>query len=457
VSAHFAVKKSIKKLIRFGLNKEQILSSLKSSPECKDIREPILAALVSQTCSEYPDYESIQELLRSKIIIDRMAEDNHIILVDPLRRTVEKYDKSRAFQMLDPKVDLRDRIYTCKLDYNPLKSSFLYRENRVWKYNNYVPPEWKRDHFYSCGEVPVVKTSEIPSLYRKFLMHLVNNHVGSFNYILDWLANAIQARNYCILTTIGKQGIGKGMLGEIMKLIVGNENYAKTDNRLLDKEFNSQINNKVIVYLDEIEVRKTSQENKLKDLINNHIEVEKKGVDAKMTKNYASFYLSSNNLDAIKIPADDRRFSIVELTSSKLYTVMTSAEISSLLDPSNVAEFARFLYYRKVDPEKMLRVFKTTRSIELRLNNLKGWQEWFIEDYCFDHAGEDILIDDVKQIIQEKFGFSIAPGRPAFQKLETLFPERFRVKSRKFEDRENPDKKKTRYFLQIQPWEDLNV
>ncbi len=67
----------------------------------------------------------------------------------------------------------------------------VYKEGDQWVYNQYNPPFWQADQFYSQGKVLVTKQNSIPKLYRDFIMHLVNGDEKSFNYIIDWLANAI--------------------------------------------------------------------------------------------------------------------------------------------------------------------------------------------------------------------------------------------------------------------------
>jgi hypothetical protein len=55
-------------------------------------------------------------------------------------------------------------------------------------------------------------------------------------------------------------------------------------------------------------------------------------------------------MDAVKLSADDRRFSIVCLTEKKLIEVMRSDEIKALTMPENIDKLARYLYYRPGKP-----------------------------------------------------------------------------------------------------------
>lgn len=76
-------------------------------------------------------------------------------------------------------------------------------------------------------------------IYKDFFEHLVNNDKDSFDYLLDWLSFSITGRNQTMLVAVGEQGIGKGILGEIMRELHGHENYAFTSDRSLSGNFNS--------------------------------------------------------------------------------------------------------------------------------------------------------------------------------------------------------------------------
>ena len=191
----------------------------------------------------------------------------------------------------------------------------------------------------------VERVDKMPELFHRFFIHLSNGKESEYDYIIKWLANAIQDRNFCVLAAIGAPGIGKGVLGNIMLGLVGLSNFTKTDNKLISKDFNAQIRNKRLVFCDEINIKKTNHMNKFKDLVNDKIEIEGKGKDAKLDDNYASIYVASNNLDSLYIPENDRRFSVVELTNNRLDSNFTVKEIEDCLPTKKQAE--------KIAQEKM--------------------------------------------------------------------------------------------------------
>lgn len=423
------IKNYVIRLIRMGLCKRDIKSMLKNQEgSVKNVDKSIISDIVEDVCNTYPDYDLIQKVMRSKLAIDKDKEDNKIYIIDVVKQDIQTIDKTTIKEILDPKINYRDRLYTSKFTYNPLESRIFYKDGDIWNFNIYNPPFWYADFFYSHGEIKVPRVDSVPPIYDKFIKHLVDGDDRSYKYILDWIANAIQNRNYCMLTTIGAAGIGKGVLGEIMRKIFGDSNYrGNVKDEIFKSKFNSQILNKRLVYVDEIKIENSAQENKLKLLINDYVEVEQKGIDAKEVRNYASFYLSSNNLNALQISGDDRRFSIVNLTDKKLLESFSQKEIANLLDDDNVEKLSQYLYYRKVDENEMMKVFKSERTELIRVSSLSPWQEWILTDFLRGNKKRFYTIKELRDIVVEEFGMSNKVGRRAWTKLQERFPERLKV------------------------------
>jgi hypothetical protein len=353
-------------------------------------------------------------------------KSRQMYVINKKNRAVKEITIERLGQILHPKLDVSRRRYTCDFDYNPKTPVQLYKANDgIWVFNQYRPPEWKSDFFYDNKEIK--KVNELPELYEKYFNHLVGRDSKSFNYILDWIAFGLQDRNFCILTTIGMSGAGKGKLSEILELVFGKSNFTRTGNNLLTKDFNAQVANKQLVYINEASVKDQSQEERVKALVDFSIEIEKKGQDAYNATNYANFYFSSNFLDSIRIPEKDRRFSIVNLTDKQLEDVMTGKEIDDLLLSENICELARYLYYRPVEKQNMIKPFKSERTEEVREAGLSAWQEWFLDDYCIEKAGQTIPMKDVTEAIFNEFGYKFRPSKAAFRILQNIYPKKFKV------------------------------
>lgn len=429
------LKKLTTHLIKLGYDVDQIYHMATSNKDFESLGDTVIEDVVNDTVDEFPNYGLIQKIVRSKLVCDAQGENNKIMLLDEPNRSIEEYDRTRIKEILSPKFDFMSKMHTAKYEYRPLEPGMLLKnKDGTFTYNTYSPPKWQQDWFYTKGEEFPTKVNNIPPLYEKFLKHLVGNgkdSKASYDYIVKWLANGLKRKNYCILTTIGKQGIGKGVLGGIMRQLFGDKNYYEGSDRMFKGTFNSQIADKRLVYCDEITIKEREDEDRLKLVVNDTVEIEKKGVDAKTIKNYASFYISSNHMDSITLTADDRRFSIVDLTDTKLLEIMTPEEIRSLLEPENVENLACYLWHVEVDEKEMGRVFVTSRTEEVRAMGLKEWEEWFVFTYCFDNKGKLIELETAKTEIKENFGYSRAAGRGRFLELQSKYPEVFKVVSPK--------------------------
>lgn len=415
--------KKVRERVKYGHPRHKILVEMIRAFG-GELGEEAVTSEVNDIINGYANYNLIQMIMRGKII--KEASSRELFILDKKTRTVERITLENLLQILHPRLDVSDRIHTAIFRYEPHKMSQLYQgENGIWCYNKYVPPFWQADLFYDG--VPIIPETELPELYRRYFMHLVDGDEASFNYILDWIAMALQSRNQCILTTIGSPGIGKGTLSYIFRELFGDKNSSLTTNGLIEGRFNAQLSNKRIVYVNEASVSKKREEEKLKTLVDKFLEIEKKGVDATTDENHSSFYFSSNSMDSIRISADDRRFSVINLTDKKLDTVMPIPEIKSLQHKVNIDKFARYMYFRKFDEARMHHPFISARTEEVRAAGLSNWSHWVLDEYAIDHAGQTVKVDKVSEAVEDKYGSRFRPSQKAFMELAKQYPTKLRV------------------------------
>lgn len=420
------IRNNVKNLIRFGKNELEIINLIRLRVTDNSIDIETINEIVKEVIKNYPNYDLIQMIMNNKLVIDKDSKGDIVYIVGEDKGVIDSFSRARLNDLFR-RPDFSDKTYISNFTYNPYKYNILYKDSGIWNFNTYSPPKWMVDYFHSGRVDEIEKVEKIPKIYKDFLMHLVDKDELSYDYILDWTANAMRYRNFCILTTIGQQGIGKGVLGDIFMKLVGDSNYSLTDNKLIQKDFNAQLKNKRIIYLDEILVKTSSEINKFKSLINSTVEVELKGVDAVTVENFASIYTSSNDLDAINLSGDDRRFSIVNLTSKKLKDFFKH-KIPDLLLDENIEQFAKYLWNRPLDEKKMLDVFVSKRTDEIRAATLNSWEDFMLDEYCNTFAGKQIAITEVVKDIKEALDdFSFRIGRAALQKLQNKYPHKFQV------------------------------
>ena len=422
----------IKKLMKKGYDKKDIKTIICSRGDNDGtFNEEIIEDIITNDSS----FHLMQKVGRSRILQDISSSDDMCYLLDPKSKDVTKIKERKITRLYDKleKQNLIDRIIVANFTYNPMEPKRLYQKDLVWYYNRYIPPTWYEDTFYSNGKIVIEGLDTIPKLYEKFFNHLVDGDKASYDYILKWLASAVKGRNYCVLTAIGSQGIGKGVLGDIMRELFGKPNYHQGDNRLITKDFNKQFKNKKCVFIDEVRILKPEHVNKFKALVNDFIECEGKGENAVEIKNYASVYIASNDFDSIILTADDRRFSIVNLTSTRLDAILHPDVIATLSDPKNIAELAKFLWNLKVDKAEMLKVFTSERTEEVRRASTNDWQQYLFDQLAAEMQGTESRLSVITGVIEDKFGAKFRPSSKAMQKLYKIYPNKFSLHYRRGE------------------------
>ena len=414
------IRNEMVKLIRQGLHKEQVSSTLKEKfPETK---ESVIDKMIKE--GESGEYRLAQKIMRSNLFTNMEEKGTTVYLDDPFCTEIKRIERAQLRFVLDKSTMKGLTIRPCEFIYDPHKKERVYESDDLISYfNTYEPPTWMVNEYGQYKEVE--RVDEMPELFNRFFDHLSDGKKAEYNYIIKWLANAIQDRNYCVLAAIGAPGIGKGVLGNIMLGLVGLSNYTKTDNKLMEKHFNDQLKNKRIVFCDEINIKKTNHMNKFKDLVNDKVEIESKGKDAKLNTNYASIYIASNNLDSLYIPENDRRFSVVDLTNNRLDSKFTVKEIEELNNIKNIEEFAKYLYYYEVDKAEMLKVHRSQRFEDIKLATLSDAQEWFLEDYAVEKKGCEIDLSIVQDAFRER-EFKVL-SRNQLQKLQERFSSIFKI------------------------------
>jgi hypothetical protein len=367
-------------------------------------------------------------LLRSKCIIN-VEDQNECFLFNPKSGETTPIAPAVITQILgakDQAVYREQNVVYAHFTYDRFGSGPFAEGPGFNIYNSYRPPAWQHEAFFFGRELPAAPT-ELPEVYDSFFSHLPDGDEASKSYLIDWLATAVQSRNYTLLTALGEPGVGKGVLGEIMERMFGEHNFVRTRDEILKNKFNGQLRNKALVYIDEVALKGAEDHNKLKDVVNDKIEVEQKGKDATYIKNFASYYLSSNQLDAVKPEAGDRRFSIIQLTDTKLTATPLIGRIGEMMAPENIAALALYLRSRKVTRD-MLTPFVSARSDDVKEAGLSDWEAFVVFEWAADNKGKEVSVRDLQNAILDRFGrFRSPPGRRRIEELRRKYPEFLQV------------------------------
>jgi hypothetical protein len=345
------------------------------------------------TLESFSSKEFVEQIYTYKIIMPQNAKT--WILYD------EKNDK--IINMVTPdslKLIIRGERYLNNANanifqgYNPTCRSRFFIEHGKQYFNTYTPPKWKSDYWLS-GVRP--KAVPIPPIYLEFLGHLLDNRQSDINYILDWTAISLQSRNLTYLVTAGQEGVGKGVFGKILELLHGSDNYLAIGGQSIKKQFNSQFHGKTLIYINEINDISGDLAEKVKLFNEDHMEVEKKGIDSETLRNYANFYFSTNNLDAIKLSENQRRYSFVDITRTRF---QFTDYWNDLYNPSNISNLASALFSRDFEKKYIATPYRSATTQFIQTVNDQDWQIYIREEMCTAYRGKHITISDLNKLLK---------------------------------------------------------
>ena len=195
---------------------------------------------------------------------------------------------------------------------------------------------WKPYPILKVDYNPDADTSKIYS----FMKTLLGEKCA--DYVLNWFAHIVQkpARKteVCILL-YGSQGCGKSTIGEyLLRKIIGLDKMIITSKA--DKMFGRFVNTqgKLLAILNEASGKDTFNIcDVLKDAITcTTTEQEKKGIDAVTITDYTNYIFTTNNINSVKVPEDDRRFMPIQINEDLKGNVEYFKELYADLDNEKI-------------------------------------------------------------------------------------------------------------------------
>lgn len=202
----------------------------------------------------------------------------------------------------------RDRPTIRRVLFEPAVMPGFDRSQEV--YNQWTGwPELRLD-----GEPPNGKLRvELVGVWRHLIEKLFGDHA---DYFETWCAHLIQKPGE--KTSIGVMlvsvlnGVGKSLLGEILRGMVGDSHSKSVQLDRLKSNFNSIIERCLFLQMDEANGLQDGLETRLNDLITSDtVVVEHKGFDPIVVSNYMRLYLTSNSMRPIRLNKENRRWLVV--------------------------------------------------------------------------------------------------------------------------------------------------
>lgn len=295
---------------------------------------------------------------------------------------------------------------------------FLYDEiNEMYWYNEFTPTEFLKEK----NTLP-----EYPRCYRALFDNLFPD-AETYKYFINWLAYIVQRRGKTTtaIVLLGTQGTGKTILAEkLLRKIFGSA-HSSADSGSLTTGYNGFAENCLILSLNEIFIDKKDKHGVatfLKNVITeDKIKIKEKYKPEYLADCYANVMITTNDIDAIKVPANDRRFSFSESRFQRLeqHPEAYPEMFGEMFNNDMVGALVDFLRGVKVDDDlvrktvgavvKQQAVESTSTYIDIIVNEVKN------ADYTYtistlENADLDGSITPDKKMQIHKLLYSTIPS-----------------------------------------------
>lgn len=272
-------------------------------------------------------------------------------IYDTMNDKLELYPAKSETQlrhfMKNNKMPLGESIPDWKRVFEPNNPNVIDRQAQT--VNIYNPSELMKD-----PTPPYVASP--PGVINKIIDHVLGNDMATLDHFYNWLAVIVQHKTRAGTAWVmqGTQGTGKGLLmHNILTPLFGYENVAAKRMEELESQFTEFMENKFIVFIDEIEAGKSLYHAKvtakLKNLIvEPMISIRNMYRPAYLAPNFASMIFASNKPSSVEVAPDDRRFNVGGYQENKLQ--ITGPEIDQI--DNELPEFYAYLMHYPADADR---------------------------------------------------------------------------------------------------------
>lgn len=252
--------------------------------------------------------------------------------------------------------------------FDPTKKAGVDSDNK--KINTFLPTKY----MLMANELPGavvdglgygtgVRLNVVAPTIHALIHHVIGGEVATYEHFINWLAYVFQYRRKTGTAWLlqGTQGTGKGLLyKKIIHPLFNNYNSPhkaalETPMDTLDDQFNGIFEGAIVAIIDEFRADNAKAKN-LVNRLKNAITEEEQTVrrmfrEGVQQKSFCNFIFTSNDSDAIRIAADDRRYNIAEAQRMQLHKAipdLVTPEYDVRLE-SELPLFAMFLGAYEVD------------------------------------------------------------------------------------------------------------
>lgn len=339
-----------------------------------------------------------------------IKNSNTIVFFDKKTNTIKMDLDYASYKVaIDPQFQLKP--LPCVIEFNPYRPEQKYLDEYLGQtfthINTYIKPEWQLGRQLTTEETK--EYSKLPPIIDEFFTHLFPDPTCK-EFVYDWLHYALNARNETYLVMNGAKGVGKNVLSNTLcSSLVGKQNHKIAHKGALE-QFNSILADCRMIVFDEFKIADDESINALKRYANSEQMIHYKGLDVgKTQKTYNSFIICNNSLNDMRIEWDDRRFSVVDLTTVKLEDVWSSAKIKLFFDiiedptSEEMVGFGYWLLYRT--PKVMegpFSVWKGDHFYKLCYTSFPEWAKMIIDEITSGNPKPYYDEAELKMMLKER-------------------------------------------------------
>lgn len=198
--------------------------------------------------------------------------------------------------------------------------------------------------------------------FGRYITHLASGDQAVKIYIMRYMAHLIRTPGLKAgvgFLQRGRQGTGKGTIGELIMALIGKRYFLLTTetDEILGR-FTSSLENKIVVVLDEISPTDMNKKTgALKSIITNPTHaIEYKGVTRRHERSCVNIIMNTNSENSIKIESGDRRMVVIE---PDVMTTEQAEDIQSLIKNDRMVQ----ILFQKLSEEDYI------------YEDMKEWQD----------------------------------------------------------------------------------
>jgi hypothetical protein len=239
-----------------------------------------------------------------------------------------------------------------------------YDDDTMYINNFFFPPH--------VDEIPDYQARVEP--FKIFLTHLFPNEPERA-WFIEWLARLIQnpsVRSFVTPINITPvTGTGRGILFDILRLLVGAHNTHDVSADDIEGRFNGFLDKCLIAVVQEIKAntgsRKYQTWERMKSLLADTVaNIQAKGQDSYTSHVYANFLMFSNNIDALPLrDVNERRIYAMRGAGEPLDNAGIDKIIKWKMDDLNISALFKYLKLYPVDEGHFKRAPKTLTKIQM--------------------------------------------------------------------------------------------